>query len=252
MLHTAFKAGAGLALTLASCLIPLTVAHAGPDGNVESPIVEEGERELDIKFGTARPRQGGRESALSVGLGFGMNSWWATEVYAKANRQTPGGWRFDAVEWENRFQLTETGKYPVDLGWVIELEHPQDRSEGWELSFGPLLQAELTPKLVANLNLFFTRNYRASTPSAMNMDYQWQLRYRWKPELEWGAQGFGSLGPWRQWAAADQQEHKAGPAVFGKLRLDAHQAINYNAAWLLANNATTPRNTLRLQVEYEY
>lgn len=251
-MHTAIKAGAGILLTLATYLSMVTAVHADPNDYVHSPIVEEGEREVDFKLGTAKARDGSRASALSVGLGYGMNSWWSTEVYAKASRQTPEGWRFDAVEWENLFQLTETGKYPIDVGVVVELEHPQDRSEGWELNFGPLFQAELTPKLVANLNLLFTRNYHSSTPSPMNVDYQWQLRYRWKPEFEFGAQGFGSLGPWRDWLTAAQQDHRAGPAVFGKVRLDGHHGINYNAAWLLATNTNTPRNTLRLQVEYEY
>ena len=67
-----------------------------------------------------------------------------------------------------------------------------------------------------------------------------------------GAQGFGSLGPWREWLPSEQQEHKAGPAVFGKVRLEGRRALNYNAAWLVGTNTNTPSNTLRLQVEYEY
>lgn len=251
-MHTAIKAGAGVLLTLALSLELVTVAHAGPSDYVYSPIVEEGEKEIDFKLGTAKARDGTSESAVSVGLGFGVNSWWFTEVYAKGNRQTPDGWRFDAIEWENKFQLTETGKYPVDVGLVVEIERPQDRSEGWELRFGPLFQMDLTPKVVANVNLLFGRHYDSATPSPMSMAYQWQLRYRWKPEFEVGAQGFGSLGPWRDWLPSEQQEHKAGPAVFGKVRLDGRHTLNYNAAWLLGTNTNTASSTLRLQVEYEY
>ena len=251
-MYSALRARVGAALACASAMSIVPVAWAEPNDYVHSPIVEEGERELDWKLGSAKLRDGSRESAMSMGLGLGMNAWWSTEIYAKAKRQTPEGWRFDAVEWENRFQLTQTGQYPIDLGLVVELEHPQDRSEGWEVNFGPLFQTELTSSLVANLNLLFTRHYRSTAPSILSMNYQWQLRYRWTPQFEWGAQGFGSLGPWRDWAACSEQEHKAGPAVFGKVRLDAHHAIHYNAAWLFASNANTPRNTARLQVEYEY
>ena len=102
------------------------------------------------------------------------------------------------------------------------------------------------------MNLLWGRHYAAATPSSMSMDYQWQLKYRWKPEFEVGAQGLGSLGPWREWLPSDQQEHKAGPAVFGKIRLDGRRALNYNAAWLLGHNTNTANNTVRLQVEYEY
>ena len=46
--------------------------------------------------------------------------------------------RIDAFEWENKFQVTEAGEYPVDLGFIVELERPQDRSEGYEMRVGPL------------------------------------------------------------------------------------------------------------------
>lgn len=249
----AFNVRAAALLALAAGFLLATAAHASPADYVYSPAVVQGEKEIDFKFGTAKGRDGTRESATSIGFGYGVNAWWFTEAYVKANRTSPERWRFDAVEWENKFQLTETGKYPVDLGLIVEVERPQDRSEGWELRFGPLFEVELTPRVVGNVNLLFGRHYRSETPSAMRMEYQWQLRYRWKPELEVGAQGFGALGPWRDWSPASQQEHKAGPAIFGKIKLaTGRQAIKYNAAWLIGTNSNTPRNTLRLQTEFEF
>jgi hypothetical protein len=252
-MHTAIKAGAGILPILAASFVLCTPARAEPNDYVYYPNVVQGEKEIDFKFGTLKAPGGGpRESAASLGFGYGVNSWWFTEVYVKGKRETPDGWHYDAIEWENKFQLTETGKYPVDVGLVVEIERPQDRSEGWELRFGPLFQMELTPKWVTNVNLLFSRNFDAATPSEMAMNYQWQIRYRWKPELEVGAQAFGSLGPWQNWLPSDQQEHKIGPAVFGKIRLGSRQALNYNAAWLVGINANTAHNTLRLQMEYEF
>ena len=63
---------------------------------------------------------------------------------------------FDAWEWENKFQFTETGKYPVDIGLLLEIERPKDRSEGYEYRWGPLLQADITQSLQANLNLLLS------------------------------------------------------------------------------------------------
>ena len=252
LMTNAFIARAAALLSATACLTYGTTALAGPADYVYTPNVEQGEREIDFKLGSAKARDGTRESATSIGFGYGVNAWWFTELYAKVKRETPERWRFDAIEWENKFQLTETGKYPVDLGVLVELERPQDRSEGWELRFGPLFQAELTPSIVGNVNLLFGRHYRSETPSPMSMDYQWQLRYRLKPEFEVGAQGFGSLGPWRDWLLSSQQEHKAGPAIFGKVKLAGRQAIKYNAAWLVGANSNTPRNTLRLQTEFEF
>lgn len=251
-MHTAVMAGAAPRLCLVFFVTVSAIARAGPSDYVFTPIVEQGEREIDFKFGSAKAHDGTRASAASLGLGYGANAWWFTELYAKWNKQTPEGWRFDAIEWENKFQFTETGKYPVDMGLVVELERPQERSEGWELKFGPLFQTDITPDVQANVNLLFERHYRSATPSSLELGYQWQIKYRWRQELELGVQGLGALGPWRDWAPAAQQEHKVGPAMFGKLRTAGRDVVAYNAAWLIGTNGNTPRHTLRLQIEYEF
>jgi len=79
-------------------------------------------------------------------------SWWFTELYAKWHHEPGAPSAFDAWEWENKFQLTETGKYPVDVGFLLEIERPKDRSEGYEYKWGPLLQSEFG-LWQANLNL---------------------------------------------------------------------------------------------------
>lgn len=254
-MHNASRAWAAPLLCLVMSSPFISAAQAGSLGTsdyVYTPTVTEGEREIDFKIGSAKARDGTRTSATSLGLGYGVNAFWFTEVYAKGKRQSPDGWHYDALEWENKFQLTETGQYPVDVGFLVEIERPQDRSEGYELRFGPLFQKELTQSVVANLNVLFGKNYRTATPAPMELGYQWQLKYRWKPELEVGAQGFGRLGSIKDGFPGDQQEHKLGPAVFGKIRVDDHSALKYNAAWLFGTNHDTPRNTLRLQVEYEF
>jgi len=60
--------------------------------------VEKGEKEIDFKFGTvdSAPRQ----SMASLGLGYGANDWWFTEVYLKYAKTGGDGVKYDAVEWE--------------------------------------------------------------------------------------------------------------------------------------------------------
>lgn len=229
----------------------LQAAHAGPADYVYTPAVEYGEREIDFKLGTQKSGDTDRESAASLGFGWGLTPWWFTEVYAKYHHVQPQDTAFDAWEWENKFQLTETGKYFADLGLVVELERPRDRAEGYELRFGPLLQTEFG-KLQLNGNLLFGRNYRAETSGSMEMGYQWQVKYRLREAFEFGLQGFGELGTWDAWAPSDEQGHRMGPAVFGKLALGDHQAIRYNAAWLFGTSPAAADNTFRMQVEYEF
>lgn len=226
-------------------------AHAGPSDYIFLPGVEYGEREIDFKFGTAKSGDTERFSAASIGFGWGATPWWFTEFYAKYEREHPEGTKFDAWEWENKFQLTETGKYFADVGFITEIERPRDHTEGYEFKFGPLFQTDFG-KVQLNANLLFERHYRAETSGPMEMGYQWQVKYRLQPTFEFGLQGFGEVGKWNDWAPSDEQNHRFGPAVFGKLALGDKQVLKYNAAWLFGASKAAPDNTFRMQVEYEF
>lgn len=230
-------------------LLCLQTAHAGPADYVYTPAVEAGEKEIDFKLGTAD--EDTRNTAGSVGLGYGANDWWFTEVYVKYAKDGSGGINYDAFEWENKFQLTETGKYPVDVGFITEIEVPKDDDEGIELKLGPLFQSEFG-KLQLNGNILFERHFDAAVSSSTEMGYQWQVKYRWQPNLEYGLQGFGEMGEWDHWESSSDQSHKIGPAIFGKLAAADHLAIKYNAAWLFGLTQGTPNNTFRAQVELEF
>ncbi len=238
------------ACTAFAMLCPLLV-QAGPSDYVVMPSVELGEKEIDYKFGSARTGDGPRESANSIGFGYSAKDWWFTEIYLKYKSNNFEQTRFDAIEWENKFLLTETGQYPVDVGFLVEVERPQDREEGWEVKWGPLFQTEFG-KIQLNANVLFERSYHTTQPSHAQLQYQWQAKYRWLPEFEYGVQGFGEMGDWNNWADSGERIHKLGPAVFGKLSLGEHHAIKYNVAWLLGTSTAAPDHTLRMQIEYEF
>ncbi len=62
----------------------------------------------------------------------------------------------------------------------------------------------------------------------------------------------GEMGEWDHWEDSDDQNHRIGPAVFGKLNVGQKQAIKYNAALLFGASDAAPDHTFRLQVEYEF
>jgi hypothetical protein len=250
-MRTAALAGASLALATTLMSFP-SVSLADANDYVHTPAVEYGEKEIDFKFGTEKNRDGTIANATSLGLGFGVTQYWFTEFYAKWHKEPGEASGFDAWEWENKFQLTETGKYPVDIGFLLEIERPKDRTEGYEVTWGPLFQMDVTNNVQANFNALFVKHVKADAAGPTEFGYQWQLKYRYKPEFEFGAQGFGDVGPWEHWAPSSEQSHTAGPAIFGKLRVGSKQTINYNAAVLFGLNHAAPRNTFRVQAEYEF
>jgi len=239
--------------TFVLCVLTSGTVLAGPADYIYNPTVQFGEREIDFKFGAASPLAGSRAQATSIGYGYGIAENWFTEAYLKQERN--GNTDVTLAEWENKFQLTETGKYPVDLGFISELEIPLSANAPWELKIGPLLQTEFG-KFQLNGNLLFERAFgkadESGVPHSTNIGYQWQAKYRWQPALEFGMQGLGEMGKWNEWDKQANQNHRIGPAIFGKLALGNRQAIQYNAAWLLGSSNAAPNHTFRLQIEYEF
>ena len=237
----------------AICLLtalPLS-ALAGPADYVYTPNVEYGERELDFKIGNQRGGGQERLTAASLGLGFGVTERWFTEFYVKYEK--PGGesTRFDAFEWENRFQLTEANRYPVDAGFVIEIERPRDRSEGTEFRLGPLFQTDVD-RWRFNFNVLLERSINADEPSHTELGYQFQARYLSAGNTDFGVQAFGEMGPVNHWDSARDQTHRIGPAIFGKVALGGRNIIQYNAAILFGLTSGAADRTIRAQLEYEF
>lgn len=247
-MHRTPLAAALAALALAT-LSPAPAA-ANPATDVATPQIEEGEKEVELVFGAERGRDGRSRTGSALKLGVAPTSWWAIEFGVQWHREPGERFGYDAWEIENRFALTEPGRYPVDLGLLIEIERPKDRDEGWELRYGPLLQTEWGP-MQANLNLLFERHLRAALPPGVDLGYEWQLRWRADRRLDFGAQGFGNVGPWRRWATHAEQSHQIGPAIFGKLGSGDH-GWKYDAALLFGSGGESPRRAFRARLEYEF
>ncbi len=245
-----------LSLSLGVLLSGIVCAQdvfAGAADYIYTPVVEYGEREIDVKIGANTPQAGKRAQGASLGYGYGAKEYWFTEVYLKQERS--GSADANLAEWENKFQFTDTGQYPVDAGLITELEAPLSANAPWEFKLGPLLQTEFG-KLQLNGNLLFERAFgkadESGVPYSTNFSYQWQAKYRWQPVLEFGMQGFGEMGKWNDWNNQSNQNHRIGPAIFGKFAFGNRQAIRYNAAWLLGASNAAPTHTFRMQVEYEF
>ena len=235
---------------LSAFLLVPNAANASPENYIVTPIVEEGEHEIDIKYGSTKTRTGEKVAAFSIGYGIAVNARWFTELYAKY-ASSNGERTFDAFAWENRYQLTEQGKYWLDAGLLLEIERPKDRSEGYEVTYGLLLQKE-QDRLQYNLNLLLQRHYKSPEFQQTILMYQAQAKYRYNPAFEPGIQALGNMGKWNSWSGGNNANHAIGPAVFGKVSLGAKRKLAYNAAILRGTTLSTPKTTFRLQTEYEF
>ncbi|HEX7272049.1 MAG TPA: hypothetical protein VF420_07865 [Casimicrobiaceae bacterium] len=241
---------ARIAVAVAASLLQISLAGADPAEKVFMPTVVQGEAELEL-LGGYQWWPGNEENRLRqfVGeVGYGVTSWWKTEVGVGTTRVPNESYRLDEFEWENIFALTEPGQYWLDLGLFAELAH--DYAEGRNaIAIGPMFQKEFGPAL-SNVNLFFERELGAGAESGAEMSYQFQLKWRGDPRFEPGLQSFGSLGRTNDFG--HQTQANLGPAFFGQILTGGTTKLKYDAAVLFGLNKNTPDTTLRFQIEYEF
>jgi hypothetical protein len=225
-------------------------ALAGTGYYLVTTYPDEGRRTLDFKYWNAKPDGLAPRSAPELGFGYNVNSRWFTEVMGEWFQLSPGSNHLAALEWQNDFMLTQ-GQYPVDLALHSKVERAQDGSGELGLEFGPVLQTEFG-RTQLNLNVFFERAYRSAAVEPMQIKYQWQVKYRWIEQLQFGVQGFGEMGQWNHWLARDQQSHRAGPALFGTWPQAGGQAWKYEAAYLIGTNAAHDARSVAMRLQYVF
>lgn len=218
-----------------------------------SPIVTQGEHELDWQLGAGSPgRLTSSDVHAGLGFGMGMTDHWFTELSINFHKHSGEAMGPDEIEWENVWQLAEQDEWPVDVGLVFSLGKSLSASDGASVRFGPLFQKEFG-RFQANFNLLFERHHGGPSTLATRARYQGQIKYRYSRPLEFGVQAFGILGAAGQtWAPNSEQVHRLGPVLMGRFALPQERAISYNAAVLYGTTPHSPDRTLRLQIEYEF
>jgi len=179
-------------------------AAADPGYYLVTPYSQPGQAALDLRYWTVTVR-GDTTHWPEVGLRYGVNSRWTTELLAsfvgpRLDQQSLSSWN-----WQNMVLLTQ-GQYPVDVGLHLQAIHSTD--DGNVLEWGPVFQTELG-RLQLNGNLIFEHEFKDTGKASLK--YQWQALYRLAPGWRAGVLGFGELGTWNHWS--NRQSHRAGPAL---------------------------------------
>lgn len=274
-------------LSIAALALGCTTALASPAEGVIAPDIERGEREFEFAFGTERNRDGKPTNGLELSFGAGVTDRWATELGLEFEREPGDDMKYDGLEWENRFGLLIDEEAPVALSLLLGFERPRERAEGWSSTLGLLSETKIG-RFLLNANLLLERSWNvraeedrddaehedgdedgdeeedadADATHALGDDdddeesgtvlgYQWQLLYRHSHSLYYGVQGMGEVGKWNDWAPHDDQEHKLGPAIFGRMKTAGGQRLNYDVGLLFGVTDGTPDYTLRFKLEYE-
>jgi hypothetical protein len=235
---------------LSACLLLSTTALADPDSSIFTTYSDDAERQVDFRIGATRQPGQPTQSASTMGFGYGITDDWFSELYVGWTRSGSDNTDFDSAALQNTFRLT-SGQYPIDIGLYTEIEYEADRTQGYQVTFGPLFQGDIGLTRW-NFNLLFSRDYLADFSNPMQLGYQWQVRRHWNLPVDFGLQGFGDVGQWNHWAPHDQQSHRLGPAIFGKIHLGEERELKYNVGLLFDVFDGQTATTLRAQAIYAF
>lgn len=225
-------AAARLALACGFATVAPAVS-ADPGYYVVTVYDNEGLRNADVRYWSVKMPNRPEVIWPEIGFGYGVSSRWSTELFASYIGSSQFATKLSTLNWQNDVLLTQ-GELPLDIALHAQLIGNQLEPGGGAIEWGPVLQTDVG-RTQLNGNVFFDNGWGGFEPAAAQMKYQWQLRYRWRPALHFGAQGFGELGPWDHWLPRDEQSHRAGPALFTTIRLDDKQAFLVQAAYLFGS-----------------
>ena len=247
------RAGArarSIPLVLIALAFPASSAWADVSDYVFIPYADSGVKRLDLLLASDRNRNGTQERGEALGFGINPGADWFTELYASWYKEPAEPTSFYAWTLVNHYQILRQGSSPLDMGAYLAVERPRDRSEGYDITFGPTWQFDSEHGQL-NVNLQLEKSVATHAAPPMALKYQWQFQCLWRPGVEIGLQGLGSPGPWNHWNAAGQQEHSLGPHMTVKWRAGAG-TIKAEAALLFGLNSATARSQARGRVQFEF
>jgi hypothetical protein len=236
---------------LAACiLLAAAAARADPGYYLVTVYESEGEKSIDLRYWSVKFPGSAAVIWPEIGFGYGVTKRWYTELYASFIGSRDMATRLSTWNWQNDVLLTQ-GQYDYDLALHTNLITNHDAADGYAVEVGPVVQTDVG-RTQLNANIFFERNFHSAAPSQTQLKYQWQAKYRWKPWLRFGLQGFGELGRWDDWLPREQQSHRAGPAISGSWMLGAEQALKYEAAYLFGSTYGSQGNMFSMRIQYVF
>ena len=219
------------------CAIFIPVnAYAGVD-KIYDPYVYQGELEIEVRG--VHQFDDDNKHKIKLGVGYGVNAAWFVEGYAIFEQETGNSAKAEAVELENKFQLTEQGQYWVDIGLLTELEKVLDE-EVWEFKIGPLFQKQIKDWVVT-ANFFMEKKFGSdNTEGEVELLGAAQLKYRLSESLEPAVEYYG-----------DEETHAIGPVLLGKHRW-GKTPVKWELGVLKGLNEDTSDINFRWLLELEF
>jgi hypothetical protein len=243
---------------LAVALASFAWRAAWADLQVRMPQVDYRELEFEhnglVTFGPKGSPLNHAQSYTNA-LGYGVLPWWEIELEGELASGGGQNLTWNAMTLENTFQLTEPGKYFLNLGFFLEYSQSTLSNAPSAFTFGPIIQKELNDVLgvdtLHTLNLFLSRDVGHNATKATGFSYAWQSLILTHPLISPGVEFYGTIDDLAHPGPTSQQQHSVGPVLVGAVNFAPYGKLKYELGYQFGFTPAFGRSGIRWQLEYE-
>lgn len=215
--------------------------HHNGVSKVYDPYVQAMEREIEVRTIFQTDSRAIEDNILRqrIGYGFSLNDRVFTEAYLIGTRLPDQSFELEGYELEAKIQLTEQGQYNTDWGVIFEYERQISESIAEVASI--LVASRQWGDWVGTVNLGIEYEFGSNIHDEVDRFAFAQWRYRYREAFEPGIELY-----------ADEFTRGIGPVLTGTIRGNSNKKWHWEAGIITPLNDTTPDQTFRFLLEYEF
>lgn len=215
--------------------------HHNGVSKVYGPYVQAMEREIELRTIFQTDASAVEDNVLRqrVSYGFSLNERVFAEAYLIGVRLPDQSFDLEAYEIEAKIQLTEQGQYNTDWGVIFEYERQISESIA-ELA-SVLVASRQWGDWVGTLNVGLEYEFGSNITDEIDRFAFAQWRYRYREAFEPGIEFY-----------ADEFTRGIGPVLTGVIRGNGKNKWHWEAGFIAPLNDTTPDQTFRFLLEWEF
>lgn len=237
-----------LSLLSAMSVLALSAAAHADDYKVYSPVIESGERAVEANVNYDFDHRDGQNKYFSqvYAAEYGINDHWKTEVGVEVEHNAGEEMKATNLKWENIINPFTTGENWMDAALYLEGEKSLEGGAPNNLE-AKLLLEKTVGKFVNTANLKVERSIGPNSDKGVGTGFALKTRYRLDKAFEPGLEYYADTGVWSNMPSFNEQDHKFGPAIDGKIG-----SLRYNTAALFGTSKAAADTTVKLNLEYEF
>lgn len=187
-------------------------------------------------------------------IGYGVLPWWQIEMEGELASGAGQPLTWAATTLENTFQITEPGRYFLNLGMFVEYSQATGQAPNGFL-VEPIIQKELPDFLgldtLHTLNLALAHDVGANSSKATTFDVAWQSVIRLNHLFAPGFEYYGEVADIAHAASFNHQQNLIGPVLTGRESFAPFGTLKYEVGYLFGMTTASPTGAVRWRLEYE-